>query len=427
MNTLTAFTLALSFLFLFSQFHSIESAPHCDAANLKETVILISSDGFRFGYQFKNDTPNIGRLINEGTEAELGLIPVFPSLTFPNHYSIVTGLYPAHHGIVNNQFMDPQLGKTFSMSDDDVRWWLGEPLWETVVKNDLKAAAYFWPGSEVNRPKWSCPSDFCFHYDSSVKVPFEERVDTILKYFDHECTEIPAFMALYLEDPDAQGHLVGPDDHEISEAVGRIDSAIGRLIKGLEQRKIFDKVHIILVGDHGMAGTCDKKLIFYEDLGIQKNWVESYSALLAVRPDDEHSPEDVLKAIKEKLKKANNGDRLKVFLKKDLPARLLYSGSDRIPPIIGLADEGYKVVTKVRTRSECGGAHGYDNALFSMRSIFIGRGPRFEKRKKVPSFQNVEIYNMVTSILKIEGAHNDGTAKSILLPINEHIELVSAA
>ncbi|KOM51870.1 hypothetical protein LR48_Vigan09g052900 [Vigna angularis] len=215
----------------------------------RPVVLLVSLDGFRFGYQFKVPTPHISCLIANGTEAEAGLIPVFSSLTFPNHYSITIGLYPAYHGIINNHFSDPVSGEAFYMGSHDPKWWLGEPLWETVVNNGLKAATYFWPGSE-------------------------ERVDTVLGYFALPDDQIPDFMTLYFEDPDHQGHKVGADDPEITEAVARIDTMMGRLIRGLEQRGVFDDVSIIMVGDHGIVGTCDKKLIFLDDSGKGRRFRE---------------------------------------------------------------------------------------------------------------------------------------------------------
>ncbi|KAL1097389.1 hypothetical protein V6Z11_D05G032000 [Gossypium hirsutum] len=353
----------------------------------------------------------------------MGLIPVFPSLTFPNHYSIVTGLYPAHHGIINNHFLDPKTGEFFHMASHEPKWWLGEPLWETVVNHGLKAATYFWPGSEVKKGSWDCPEELCMKYNASVA--FEDRVDTVLSYFDLPSSEIPVFMTLYFEDPDHQGHHVGPDDPEITEAVARIDRMIGRLIDGLEKRGIFEDVTIIMVGDHGMVGTCDKKLIFLDDLApwieIPAEWVWSYSPLLAIHPPPGQSASDVVAKMNEGLEsgKIENGKYLKVYLKEELPSRLHYAASDRIPPIIGLIEESFKVEQKRSKRKECGGSHGYDNAIFSMRSIFIGHGPQFGRGKKVPSFENVEIYNLVTSILSLHGAPNNGSSAfpvSILLP-----------
>ncbi|XP_059634834.1 uncharacterized protein LOC132277110 [Cornus florida] len=434
-TTCLSLSAAIAFAFLFFSSATSQSHPKQTADPIEQfarprtklnhpVVLLISTDGFRFGYQFKTQTPNIDRLIDNGTEAEMGLIPVFPTLTFPNHYSIVTGLYPAYHGIINNYFVDPYTGDFFTMGSHNPKWWLGEPLWETVVNHGLKAATYFWPGSEVNKGSWTCPVQLCKHYNGSV--PFEQRVDTILQYFDLPSSdEIPVFMTLYFEDPDHQGHQVGPDDPEITEAVARIDRMIGRLIEGLEKRGVFEDVNIIMVGDHGMVGTCDKKLIFLDDLApwieIPENWVQSYSPLLAIRPPPGVSPSDVVEKMNDGLVsgKVENGKNLKVYLKEEVPGRLHYVASDRIPPIIGLIEEAFKVEQKRSKRKECGGSHGYDNAYFSMRSIFIGHGPQFARGRKVPSFENVQIYNLVTSILHIQGASNNGTAsfpKSILLP-----------
>ncbi|KAH6761705.1 Alkaline-phosphatase-like family protein [Perilla frutescens var. hirtella] len=422
LSTCIALAAALSFAFLF--FRAAASIPTREVARplgkLKSPVVLlISMDGFRFGYQFKTETPNIHRLIKSGTEAELGLIPVFPSLTFPNHYSIVTGLYPAYHGIVNNFFIDPATGDFFTMASHEPKWWLGEPLWETLTNRGLKASTYFWPGSEVKKGSWDCPNEYCMIYNGSVT--FEDRVDSVLRFFDLSSSEIPSFMTLYFEDPDHQGHKFGPDDPRITEAITRVDSMIGRLISGLEERGVFEDVSIILVGDHGMVGTCDKKLIYLDDLEIPKPWIQSYSPLLAIRPPSDHPPKEVVARMNELLKSGSvvNGEYLRVYIKEELPRRLHYAASDRIPPIIGLVEEGFKVEQTRLKRQECGGSHGYDNAVFSMRSVFIAHGPQFGRGRKVPSFENVQIYNLVTSILNIDGAPNNGTESfpsSILLP-----------
>ncbi|CAN1338041.1 Ectonucleotide pyrophosphatase/phosphodiesterase family member 1 [Linum perenne] len=382
--TCVALSAASAFAFLFFSAKSIPPITNDKTARpltkLDHPVVLvISSDGFRFGYQHKTPTPNIGRLIANGTEAETGLIPVFPTLTFPNHYSIVTGLYPAYHGIINNKFIDPRTGDVFTMASHDPRWWL---------------------------------------------VPFVDRVDTILSYFDLPSSEIPVFMTLYFEDPDHQGHQVGPDDPQITEAVANIDGLIGRLIDGLEKRGVFEDVTVIMLGDHGMVGTCDKKLIFLDDLAewvnIPKEWVPYYSPVLSIRPPTNVNLSDVVAKMNQGLQsgKVENGKNLKMFLKEDLPIRLHYSDSERIPPIIGILGEGFKVEQKRTMGQECGGAHGYDNAYFSMRTIFIAHGPQFAKGVKVPSFENIQIYNVIASILNIKGAPNNGSSsfpQSILL------------
>ncbi|PKA61161.1 hypothetical protein AXF42_Ash006057 [Apostasia shenzhenica] len=388
----------------------------------RPVVVVVSFDGFRFGYHLKAPSPNIRRLIANGTEAEDGLIPVFPSLTFPNHYSMATGLFPPYHGIINNIFADPYSGEWFTTKNHDPKWWLGEPLWLTVARQGYNAATYFWAGSEVKKDSWICPPKFCPKYNSSI--PFEERVDAVLGYFDLPTDEIPVLIMLYFEDPDSQGHVYGPDHPEITKAVVRVDQIVGRLVRGLEERGIFDDVTIILLGDHGMAGTCDEKYVFLEELSpwieIGPDWVMSADSLLTIRPPSGISWEEVVMKVNKGLSSGNvgNGDKLTVFLKEDLPEQFQYAGSDRIPPIVGVVEEGYTVKYKREKRYECGGSHGYDNFLLSMRSFFVAHGPRFPQGQKIPSFQNVEIYNLVTTILNLKGAPNNGSVSfpnSVLL------------
>ena len=236
---------------------------------------------------------------------------------------------------------------------------------------------------------------------------------------------MPQFLTLYFEDPDHQGHQVGPDDPAITEAVVRIDEMIGRLIAGLEERGVFEDVNVILVGDHGMVGTCDKKLVFLDELApwikLEEDWVLSMTPLLAIRPPDDMSLPDVVAKMNEGLGsgKVENGEYLRMYLKDDFPSRRHIADSYCIPLIIGLPEEGYKVEMKRSDKNECGGAHGYDNAFFSMRTIFIAHGPRFEGGRVVPSFENVEIYNVIASILNLEPAPNNGSSSfpdTILLP-----------
>lgn len=353
------------------------------------------------------------------------MISVFPTLTFPNHYSIVTGLHPAWHGVIGNYFSDPDPNSTekFTMQNHNPKWWLGEPIWETAVKHGLPAATYFWPGSEVVKGPWTCPEQFCAHYNGSV--PFENRVDRVLEYTDLPPETRPSLVTLYFEEPDEEGHVYGPDAPQITEQVVRVDRMIGRLMDGLEKRGILDDVTIIMVGDHGMVGNCPDKVIYLEDLApwisVPTEWIDSYSPVLAIRPPPGVDVGAVFENITEALAsgEVKNSEFLKVYLKEDLPARLHFSGSDRIQPIIGMVAEGYKVAAKRTSRSMCGGSHGYDNAYLSMRTIFFGHGPQFARGRKVPNFQNVQLYNVMTSILGISGAPNNGSlsfAKTVLLP-----------
>lgn len=391
----------------------------------KPVVILVSSDGFRFGYNWKAATPSIDRMRLAGVEAELGMIPVFPSKTFPNHYSIATGLYPAYHGIVANSFPNPNNSvERFRPGDLHPKWWLGEPIWETVVNQGLQAATYFWPGSQVKRGNWKCDPRFCQDYNCSV--PYEERVDTVLGYLDLPSGERPSLITLYFEAPDTPGHETGPDAPQITAAVVRIDDMMGRLFEGLEKRGLEEDVTVILVGDHGMAANSANRMIFLEDLApelqIPRDWVLDYTPVLQIRPPPDVDVANFHRNLTRALASGSvkNAEFIDVYLKEQLPPRLHYSESDRIAPIVGLIAEGYNLAhARTDKPISCGGEHGYDNTYLSMRTIFIAHGPQFPEGRKIPSFENVELYQLMTSILGLTPAPNNGSrnfASELLLP-----------
>ncbi|KAI3952717.1 hypothetical protein MKW92_000144 [Papaver armeniacum] len=363
-SLITCIALSSSIAFAFLFFYPSPSHPTalktpiqhiaCPLQKLKKPVIiLISSDGFRFGYQYKTDTPNIHRLINNGTEAEMGLILFFQHLLS----QIITQLSPVftlnHMELSITDLLIQFPSEGFIMQSKEPKWVARRTNLGDDCESRGIAATYFWPGSEVNKGSWNCDTKYCKRYNSSV--PFEDRVDSVLEYFDLPSDELPSLMTLYFEDPDHQGHLVGPDDPEITKA---------ELI--LIKRGGF-KMLVIMLGDHGMVGTCDQKLVFFDDLAkwvkVPKEWVQSYSP----------SVWDLVRL--------KNGMNLKVYLKEDLQKTVALCLSYLIPPIVGLG-------------RNVGVLYGYDNAFFSMRTIFIGHGPQFARGCKVPSFENVQIYNL---------------------------------
>jgi predicted AlkP superfamily pyrophosphatase or phosphodiesterase len=207
--------------------------------NLKPTVILISFDGFRWNYFDKVSTPNLNRLSETGVKAKR-LIPSFPTKTFPNHYTIVTGLFPENHGIIANKMYDPKLNATFSLGDrksvEDSRWWGGEPIWVTAEKQGQTSAILFWPGSETEikgiRPTyWQ-------KYDQSLA--YDKRVQQALDWLDLPVAQRPTLIALYFDAPDTQGHSYGPDSPEVKNAIRKVDTTIGILLQGLKQRGILN-------------------------------------------------------------------------------------------------------------------------------------------------------------------------------------------
>jgi predicted AlkP superfamily pyrophosphatase or phosphodiesterase len=384
--------------------------------DLKPTVILISLDGFRADYLEKYRAPNLSRLAAEGVRARW-LIPSFPSLTFPNHYTIATGLYPQHHGIVNNEMYDPVFDATFAVSDREAlrngRWWGGEPIWVTAEKQGQHAGVYFFLGSEAKiegvRPTYWKP------YDG--KVPNSERVDTVLSWLDLPTAQRPTFLALYFSDMDTAGHGFGPDSPEVGKAVAEVDTAVGRLIQGLRARNIYDQVNIIVVSDHGMATVAPTHVV------ILDNYFDSKEAAHVVWGDEVTSifpRAGEEKAISRSLK-TKSLQHARCYLKRDIPARFHYRNNRRIGAIVCMADEGWKMFSRDYYESERQkgkipnhliGAHGYDNRLQTMRAIFIAHGEAFKRGVVVRPFRNIDIYDIMARILRLRAAKNDGSLKT---------------
>lgn len=380
-------------------------------SDLRPTVILISLDGFRYDYLQKNRPPHLNELARSGVRARW-MVPSFPSKTFPNHYTIATGLYPEHHGIVENNIYDPQFNGVFTLSNreevEKSRWWLGEPIWVTAEKQGQRAASFFYPGTEGEiagvRPT------FWKHYDP--KITNDERVDTVLSWLDLPVNERPTLLALYFSDTDDAGHAYGPTSAKTRQAVLDLDREIGRLIDGLRARGVFDQTNLIIVSDHGMAAVDWHHAILLDEifdpaLAERIFWTREIVSIFP-KPGTENE-------IYQKLK-LNLPHRARVYRKAEMPARFHYSHSSRIAPLLVLPDEGWiltnrEAFAEMQTKGESNpkGGHGYDNRLKSMRAIFIGHGPALRQRAVVAPFENVQIYNVMAKILGLRPAPNDGT------------------
>lgn len=376
--------------------------------DLKPTVILISLDGFRYDYFEKYKPKVLNRLANEGVRAKW-MTPVFPSKTFPNHYTIVTGLYPAHHGIVENSVFD--FGKVFSMGNraevQNSRWWLGEPIWVTAEKQGQVAASYFFVGSETEiggeRPT--------FWREYSGRVVPQMRVDKALSWLDLPAEKRPTMITLYFSDADDVGHEFSPDSEELGYAVQNVDSYIERLMTGLKKRKIDGKVNIIIVSDHGMAAVDMRNAVFLDDhfdlekMAARIIWTNEIVQIFP-KPGAENAIMDSLKDIR----------HTTCWRKKDIPARFHYRDGPRIAPIICSSDEGWATTSHKRYNdwvednnvNQIRGAHGYDNELPSMRATFIAHGSAFKKRLVIEPFENIQVYNVMARILGLTPAKNDG-------------------
>lgn len=375
-------------------------------------LLLVSLDGFRPDYLTRYEAPTLRRLAREGVVAPEGMAPSFPSKTFPNHYTIVTGRYPAHHGIIANTMYDPAMDAWFRISDRDAvadgRWWGGEPLWVTAETQGLKAGTYFWPGTEAAiggvRPSYWKP------YDGAVSG--EARVDTVLAWLDLPEARRPTFLTLYFSDVDTEGHRHGPASAEAAEAVERVDGYLARLVRGLEARGLYDRLNLIVVADHGMTPTDAENVIVLDDyLDLDDVEIAEQSPVLMLWPRPGRAD-----AVYEALHGAH--PHLQVYRREDLPARWHFGGHRRIPPIVAVADAGWRI-TRERAWYEqhrdrfAGGEHGYDNALPDMRALFVAHGPGFRQGLRVPPFANIHLYALMAHLLHLTPAPNDGRLDSV--------------
>jgi predicted AlkP superfamily pyrophosphatase or phosphodiesterase len=363
----------------------------------KPYVILISSDGFRYDYMEKYQTKNLLKLAENGVWAKNGMYPSYPSITFPNHYSLVTGLYPAHHGLVDNIFFDPTRNESYKIGSKTVTdgsWYKGIPLWTLAEKQGMKAASLFWVGSESDagglRPS--------YYYPYHEKFSGEQKVKIIKNWLSLPEEQRPHFITLYFPEVDHAGHHFGPDSKETEEAVHYIDQSIQKLTQELSSLNL--PINYIFVSDHGMIKIDEKDYIKMPKIDKEKFVVVNSTSFARITAKN---TSDILSLYQE-LKQQPHPD-YKIYLANKMPKKLHYSSredySRRIGDIIlvpkgskGLIDDGRKISP---------GKHGFDpHKIAEMKATFFAWGPAFKQDKKVSSFQNTQIYPLVAKILGLE-------------------------
>jgi predicted AlkP superfamily pyrophosphatase or phosphodiesterase len=371
-------------------------------------VILVSIDGFRWDYLDLHKPPNLLRLASAGVRAE-ALIPQFPTKTFPNHYTIVTGLRLASHGIISNNMRAHDIAGEFSMSNRNVladsRWWSGEPIWNTAEKQGRVAAAMFWPGSET--VIGGRQATYWMPYDDDF--PNRDRVTKILEWLKLPEGRRPSFLTLYFGDVDHAGHDFGPQSNHVRDAVHEVDDAIGELVAGVQAIGLDDRVHYVVVSDHGMAALSPDRVIVldnYVDLATVD--VVDWDPVLGVAPKD-GNVDKLYAALKDK------HPHLKVYRKNDLPVEYGLTGHPRLPAVIGIADEGWNITSAREVnrwgageRAPPGGTHGYDARARSMHGLFIAAGPRIRSGLVVKPFENIHVYELLCAVMGLTPAKNDG-------------------
>lgn len=371
-------------------------------------VILISIDGYRYDYTKKFSPQNLQSFIKGGVEAS-GIIPVYPTLTFPNHYSIVTGMRSENHGIVHNKFYDPKRDETFSfmkLSGRDGSWYTGEPLWKSASKQGLKSASFFWVGSDAsgNYP------DYWHRYDGRISKA--KRVDQVVDWLKLPLGARPNLITLYFSEVDSKGHKYGPDSEEVKKAVMNVDAAIGRLTEKLEELNL--DINIIIVSDHGMQKLYKDKVLYLDDFikGIKGVRVVGGGASTNLYIPNKK----IREAVFQKLKGA---EHLSIYKRENIPAHFGYKNNSRIGDIvISTHAPFYLKKSRASTWPIKSATHGFEPLKTpSMNGIFYAKGPQFKKGLKIDAFENIHVYPMILEILGLKLDHKiDGNLK-VLRPI----------
>lgn len=371
-------------------------------------VILVSLDGFRFDYLQKEVSPTLWQMLHCGVSTPR-VKPAFPSKTFPNHYSIATGLYPESSGIVGNMMRDPTLpGRKFRIGKSeslDPIWWQGEPVWQTVQRTGAKSAVFFWPGSEVA----GAQPDYYRQYDGSV--PFEKRIRQAVDWLLLPESKRPRFIAVYLNEPDTSGHKYGPESSQVKEAVSKVDKEIGLLLHLLKSRDLLGCVDVIVTSDHGMTsamtnGVCDEVILDQIVPGLSNMTSYIDGPIARLRPHNTSQVDPLIARLDCK------HPALRVMKREHLPFRWHFWRNQRIEPIVAQVDEGFSMAVHKHPYCQKGN-HGYDNDLLTMQNIFVGYGPSFKQNYTTPPFENIQIRSLLDTLLELPDIALNSTRHSL--------------
>ncbi|MEO7598426.1 MAG: ectonucleotide pyrophosphatase/phosphodiesterase [Opitutus sp.] len=374
-------------------------------------LLLISMDGFRWDYldRYPEQTPNLHALRKSGVGAK-ALIPVFPSQTFVNHYSIVTGLYPSHHGIINNVFFDAELSEFFRYktpsANKDPRWWKGEPIWITAVRQGKRSACYFWPGSEVAMHGLRATISKPFDYG----IPFEKRADELFGWLRLPAEQRPAITTFYFEETNKAAHYFGIDSPELIAAVAKLDAQIGSIVDRAKREGL--ALNIVVVSDHGFVETSgEKRTTMLDDfVDFERVQVDFDGPVTGLRPLDGN-----VDSVVQRL--SSLPPQYKIYRSAELPAHLHVTPGARVPPIWIIPDPGWRIQrrsTFLAVKDNLlKGDHGFDPASESMHGILIASGPSFKTNGDFGRVENIHVYNLLCAALGLRPAANDGDNRLI--------------
>ena len=368
-------------------------------------VIMLSMDGFRWDYPDHCETPNLDRIAKAGVKAA-SLQPSFPSKTFANHYTMATGLYPDHSGIVDNSFYDPSTGRSYSIGDrkavEDPTFYGGEPVWVTAEKQGIITASFYWVGSEA--PIKGIRSTYWKSYDESV--PYENRIDTVIYWLSLPEGKRPHLITFYFDEPDGTGHHAGPESEEMCVLVSRLDSLVGVFLDKVEALPIADQVNIIVTSDHGMGTISPERCVYLHNY-IEDEWFEKM---------DGYSPNFTFKVNEEYYDTAwqalSSIPHITAWKHGEMPDSLHYGTNPRTLDFIIVADSAWQFTLSGKVRGSRG-AHGYNPFNKDMHAIFYAQGPAFRPGFTHPTFENINLYPLICEILNLVPQPVDGNISNV--------------
>lgn len=383
------------FLFAFSSF-----------ASDRKYVIVLSLDGFRWDYNQIIGTPNLDKIAERGVRSK-GLQPVFPTGTFPNHYSMATGLFPDNHGLIANTFFNQDLQKEFRIANrkavGNPKFYGGDPIWNTVQRYGIKSASFFWVGTEA--PIGGKQPNIWKNFNS--RITFSQRIDSVISWLERPEEHRPQLIMFYFEEPDLTAHHFHPAySEEVHRMVRYCDSLVGVLDRRLQALPFAENISLIIVSDHGMTPTSIDRVVYLQNY-LCTSWIQYSSnaspmALMTIYPEKLDSALLVLQSVQ----------HINAWQPQDIPKHLNFGTNPNIGNLVILADSAWSI-SKEPLEIWRAGDHGFDNTNREMFGIFYARGPKFHRNKAVPEFLNIQLHNIIAHLFGIRPAPNDAKLEDV--------------
>jgi alkaline phosphatase D len=381
----------------------VDNGPNSAEAQKQHYVVLVSLDGFRWDYAKRDGATHLLALGKKGVWAPEGMLPSYPSLTFPNHFTIVTGLYPEHHGLVANSFYDETKQARYGISDakavTDGSWYSGTPLWSLAESQGMRTACFFWPGSEAKIAGFQ--PTYYLKFDD--KIDDTARIQQVLAWLRLPAADRPHFITLYYSEPDHEGHEFGPDAPETKAAVVKVDGLIGKLKTGLDATGL--PIDLVVVSDHGMVKVEGGWITL--DQFADLTGFDTVGTLLYGKTEEDRV------RVYNRLKQAS--PQFVAYRRKDVPAALNYSQNPREGDPVVIATGPYAIRAHgppegTPDKAPIPGMHGFDpRKMPPMKASFFAAGPDIVEGKTVAPFENVNLYPWLAHLLGLTPPKNDGS------------------